>query len=201
MCAFAALVACTSLNAQDKSDFGGWYSVTAVKPIDKAVVSLRLEQRLNDDMGNNECRFAALTGGYRFNDWLLGELSYEFWDIAGGNYNHKAVGALTGTLKEGGLAVAIREKYELNVPDDGGDCSHTLRSRLRVQYRIPDSRITPYVMEEVFTWNDVWIRSLNYIGLEWAAGDHSTFDFFYNYHLPNGSIPVHTIGVGYVVKF
>ena len=78
--------------------------------------------------------------------------------------------------------------------------SFTLRSRLRAQYRFPDSIFRPYLMAEIFSWT-AWIRSLNYVGTELAFDKHHCIDLFYMYHLPNGSQPVHVLGVGYYFSF
>ena len=147
-------------------------------------------------------------GGYNFNSWLKGDLSYEYWQIpaAGDMIQHKAVLCLTETLKRDGLALALREKYELAYIPDSGSFTNTLRTRLRGQYKAPDSRFTPYLMYEFFSSFDTgkWVRSLHYAGTEISLGKGHGLDFFYMFHLyDKGGLTAacHTLGLGYTFVF
>ena len=98
--------------AQTSSDFGTWSSIQIVKSFGAPYAMGRLEHRSYDHVHGTECWFAMAGGGYNFNSWLKGDLSYEYWSIpsAGDMVQHKAVLSLTETLKREGLAVALREK-------------------------------------------------------------------------------------------
>ena len=63
----------------------------------------RLEHRSFDSVRSTECWFAMVGGGYNFNKWLKGDLSYEYWSIpsAGKMDQHKAVLNFTETLRHG----------------------------------------------------------------------------------------------------
>lgn len=114
--AFVTIVSALALfaaqaSAQTSSDFGTWSSIQIVKSFGAPYAMGRLEHRSYDNVHGTECWFAMAGGGYNFNSWLKGDLSYEYWRIpsAGDMVQHKAVLSLTETLKREGLAVALRE--------------------------------------------------------------------------------------------
>ena len=195
-------------SAQTVSDLGTWSSIQLVKSFGAPYAMARLEHRSYDLVHGTECWFAMAGGGYNFNSWLKGDLSYEYWQIpaAGGIVQHKAVLSLTETLKREGLAVALREKYELACNPDAESFTNTLRTRLRGQYKAADSRFTPYLMYEFFSSIDTgkWVRSLHYAGTEIGLGKGHSLDFFYMYHLyDKGGLTAacHVLGLGYNFVF
>jgi hypothetical protein len=198
----------TRTSAQTVSDFGTWSSIQLVKSFGAPYAMARMEHRSYDHLHGTECWFAMAGGGYNFNSWLKGDLSYEYWQIpaAGDMIQHKAVLCLTETLKRDGLALALREKYELAYIPDSESFTNTLRTRLRGQYKAPDSRFTPYLMYEFFSSFDTgkWVRSLHYAGTEISLGKGHGLDFFYMFHLyDKGGLTAacHTLGIGYTFVF
>ena len=206
--ASAFLLFSLSGNAQSVSDFGTWSSIQLVKSFGAPYAMARLEHRSFENMHGTECWFAMAGGGYNFNSWLKGDLSYEYWSIpsAGNMVQHKAVLCFTETLKRDGLAVALREKYELAYNPAAESFSNTLRTRLRAQYKAQDSILTPYAMYEIFTSFDTgkWIRSLHYAGTEISLGGGHSLDFFYMFHLYDKAGltgACHLLGAGYTFVF
>ena len=204
----ALLVFTLQGSAQSVSDLGTWSSIQLVKSFGAPYAMARLEHRSFDNIHSTECWFAMAGGGYNFNKWLKGDLSYEYWSIpsAGNMVQHKAVLCLTETLKREGLAVALREKWELAYNPASESFSNTLRTRLRGQYKAPDSIFTPYVMYEIFGSMDGkgWVRSLHYAGTEISLGAGHSLDFFYMYHLyDKGGLTgaCHLLGAGYTFVF
>ena len=194
--------------AQSVSDCGTWNSIQLVKSFGAPYAMARLEHRSYQNVSSTECWFAMAGGGYNFCKWLKGDLSYEYWEIpsAGNLVQHKAVLCFTESLKREGLAVALREKYELAFTPSSNSFSHTLRTRFRGQYKAPDSILTPYLMYEFFNSLEGrgWIRSLHYAGTEISLGSGHSLDFFYMYHLydkagQTGSC--HLLGAGYTFVF
>lgn len=198
--ALAVSVCCLSSQTLRADDHGSWVNLQLNKSWQSTYMFLRAEHRSNHDFGDTEAMFTALGFGYKFAPWFKADLSYEYWDVNPDITMHKAVLTGTGTLARDGLAVSIREKLEYAVNPANSSTSLTLRSRLRGQYSIPGTSITPYAMAEVFNW-DKWVRSLYYVGAEFKVWDHSMFDLFYLYHLPAGNQPVHVLGVGYYFNF
>ena len=137
-----------SASAQTVSDFGTWSSIQLVKSFGAPFAMARLEHRSYNHVSGTECWFAMAGGGYNFNNWLKGDLSYEYWSIpsAGDMVLHKAVLSLTETLKRDALSLSLREKYELAYNPGTKSFSNTLRTRLRGQYKAPESIFTPYLM-------------------------------------------------------
>ena len=204
----ALLLFSLSGSAQSVSDFGSWTSVQLVKSLGAPYAMARLEHRSFENLHGTECWFAMAGAGYNFNKWLKGDLSYEYWSIpsAGNMVQHKAVLCLTETLKREGLAVALREKYELAYNPDAESFSNTLRTRLRAQYKPQESILTPYAMYEIFTSFDTgkWIRSLHYAGTEISLGGGHSLDFFYMFHLYDKAGltgACHLLGAGYTLVF
>jgi len=204
LCAFALF----SAHAQSTSDLGTWSSIQLIKSFGAPYAMARLEHRSFDNIGATECWFAMAGAGTNFNNWLKGDLSYEYWSIpsAGDMVQHKAVLSLTETLKREGLAVALREKYELAYNPATKSFSNTLRTRLRGQYKAPQSKFTPYLMYEYFSSLDGkgWVRSLHYAGTEISLGGGHSVDLFYMYHLfDKGGLvgACHILGAGYNFVF
>jgi hypothetical protein len=195
-------------NAQSVSDLGTWSSIQLVKSFGASYAMARLEHRSFENVQSTECWFAMAGGGYNFNSWLKGDLSYEYWSIpsAGNMILHKAVLCFTETLKREGLAVALREKYELAYNPASKSVTNTLRTRFRGQYKAPESVLTPYLMYEYFSSLDGkgWIRSLHYAGTEISLGGGHSLDFFYMYHLYDKAGltgACHLLGAGYTFVF
>ena len=95
--AVTAVFTAKTAHAQTTSDLGTWSSVQLVKSFGAPYAMARLEHRSYDHVQATECWFAMAGGGYNFNSWLKGDLSYEYWQIpaAGGITQHKAVLCLT----------------------------------------------------------------------------------------------------------
>jgi hypothetical protein len=204
----ALLLGSMQAGAQSVSDLGTWSSIQIVKSFGAPFAMARIEHRSFENIHSTECWFAMVGGGYNFNSWLKGDLSYEYWNIpsAGNLIQHKGVLSLTETLKREGLAVALREKYELAFMPASHSYTHTLRTRLRGQYKAPDSAFTPYVMYEIFGSLEGrgWIRSLHYAGTEISLGSGHSLDFYYMYHLYDKAGltgACHLLGIGYNFVF
>lgn len=181
-------------------DAGSWVNLQLNKGWQSSYAFLRLEHRSNQQFSNTEATFMAAGAGYKISPWLKADLSYEHWSINPETTLHKAVLTSTGTLQRDGLAVSVREKLEYAINPANSATSFTLRTRLRAQYSIPETNVTPYAMAELFNWK-AWVRSLYYAGAEFKFGSHSMVDIYYLYHLPNGSQPVHVLGLGYYFNF
>lgn len=193
-------IALASFTSAMADDGGAWLTLQVNKGWQKTYAFARFEHRSNNNFSSKDAIFTAVGGGYKFAPWFKADLSYEFWDINPDLNFHKAVLAGTATMTRDALSVSIKEKLEFAVNPANSATSFTLRTRLRAQYNIPESIFRPYVMSEIFTWSG-WIRSLHYVGAELAIDKHNCVDLYYLYHLPNGSQPVHLLGVGYFFSF
>ena len=195
-------------SAQSVSDLGTWSSIQLIKSFGAPYAMARLEHRSYNSISDTECWFAMAGGGYNFNSWLKGDLSYEYWSIPSAGYmvQHKGVLTLNETLKREGLAVSLREKYELAYNPASKSISNTLRTRLRGQYKAAESIFPPYLMYEYFSSLDGkgWVRSLHYAGTEISLGSGHSLDIYYMYHLYDKAGltgACHVLGLGYVFVF
>lgn len=207
LCCIAAL-SVSIASAQTPQDLGSWCSLMAVKNWGKVSAVVRLENRSYQKISATQNWFAVAGLGYNFNNWLSGEIGYEYWEIpsAGSLKYHKAVAGLIGTLRRENVAMSLRGKYELAFNAATGDPSGTFRTRLRAQW-IPDGcPVRPYAMYEIFNGfgGKGWIRSLNYLGTDVMFGKHSSLDLFYMYHIfpVSGMVSsCHILGAGYTFVF
>lgn len=94
--------------------------------------------------------YIRTTVGYKLARWLKADVCYDFLHEPTAD-SHKALFDLTGTLTEGNLSVQLRERYTHSWTPALGGQGDVLRSRLKVQYAIPDSKFKPYLAMEVFT--------------------------------------------------
>lgn len=196
--AISLLLITTASFAQKTNDSGSWVNLQVNKGWSKVYAMARIEHRSNNNFSKTESFFVMAGGGYKFNPYIKGDLSYEHWEINPDVKLNKMILTGTGTLSRGQLSAQIREKLEYTF-ESSGKAAWNLRSRIRVQYAFDNSFFRPYIMSEVFNWN-VWKRTLHYVGAELVVSKHSMFDIFYLYHIPNGSPVVHTLGVGYYLN-
>ena len=100
-----------------------------------------------------DCWYTRTTLGTKVLSWLKTDVAYDFVKEPSCQV-HKAILDVTATLKEGPLKLALRERYLHSwIPAENRQ-GNELRSRLKIQYAIPNSRFSPYVAIEVFTWKD-----------------------------------------------
>ncbi len=143
-----------------------------------------------------ECWYTRTTLGVKILPWLKFDVAYDFirepsW------LTHKAVADLTASLKQGGLKVSVRERYQHGWTPETGDQSDVLRSRLKVQYSIPGSRFSPYLAAEVFTWGDQWKKTRHYVACDYDISDAVQFEAYYLYYAFNGIPAEHVLGIGF----
>ena len=143
-----------------------------------------------------ECWYTRTTLGARLLPWLKFDVAYDY--IHEPSFTtHKAVVDLTGTLRQGGLKVSIRERYQHGWTPEIGEQSDVLRSRLKVSYAIPGTRFSPYLAAEVFTWGDQWKKTRHYVACDYSISKSVEFEAYYLYYAFNGIPAEHVIGVGF----
>ena len=77
----ALMLLSAQANAQSVSDLGTWSSIQLIKSYGAPYAMARLEHRSYNSISDTECWFAMAGGGYNFNSWFKGYLSYEYWSI------------------------------------------------------------------------------------------------------------------------
>ena len=90
--------------------------------------------------------------------------------------------------------ISIRERYMHTWrPDSQKD---ELRSRLKVQYYIPDSRFSPYLAMEVFTWGVKWMQTRHYVACDYKLTPWMQLEWYYMYYAFKEAPAEHVIGIG-----
>ena len=185
--------------AQEIEDntFGGWEFFEVNHDFGKSPVFATFYfEHDNYQYKRLECWYTRTTLGVKLLPWLKFDVAYDFirepsW------LTHKAVADLKASLRQGGLKVSVRERYQHGWTPDTGDQSDVLRSRLKVQYAIPDSRFSPYLAVEVFTWGDKWKKTRHYVACDYAITDKVEFEAYYLYYAFNALPAEHVIGLGF----
>lgn len=185
--------------AQESEDntFGGWEFFEVNHDFrNSPVFATFYYEHDNYQYKRLECWYTRTTLGVKILPWLKFDVAYDFirepaW------LTHKAVADLTASLKQGGLKVSVRERYQHGWTPETGDQSDVLRSRLKVQYSIPGSRFSPYLAAEVFTWGDQWKKTRHYVACDYDISDAVQFEAYYLYYAFNGIPAEHVLGIGF----
>lgn len=194
----ATVFAADSLWAQENDDFGTWTDFQATKSWKRAYVSFRAEYRSNQNVQSLDCWFLRPTVGIKITPWLKFDVGYDFFNKPS-TVQHRILPSLTATLKEGNLTVSLRERYTLIYSPSTEACSHLLRSQLKAQYAIPESRFKPYLAVEVFTWKN-WQKTRHYVGTLFHIAEHHELDLFYMYYTFDDKPSEHVLGLGYHIS-
>ena len=117
--------------------------------------------------------------------WLKADAAYDFLQEPA-FHTHKLNLDLTGSLKQGNLKVSIRERYVHSWTPATGEQGNVLRSRLKLQYAFPESRWSPYLAVEVFTWGDSWKKTRHYVACNYDFSDKVQLEAYYLYYAFNG---------------
>lgn len=187
-------------NEQEDNTFGGWEFLEISHSFKNShwFTSLYFEHD-NYQYKRLECWYTRLTLGYKINSWLKTDVAYDFMQEP--DYvTHRGVYDISATLKQGNLSVSVRERFVHSWTPAIGKHGNVLRSRLKAQYSIPDSRFSPYLAVEVFTW-DVWKKTRHYVATTYKINEHFELEGYYLYYTFAGSPAEHVLGIGLNMEF
>lgn len=140
-----------------------------------------------------DCVYNRFTTGCYVLPWLRVGLAYDFM-IEPGHLTHRGIAEVVGTLKSGNFKISLRERYfRIWKPDSR---SNELRSRLKVQYAIPDSKFSPYLAIEVFTWGTEWQKARHYAACTYNFNSWMQLEWYYMYYAFKDDPAQHIIGIG-----
>lgn len=142
-----------------------------------------------------ECYYTRTTFGVKVLPWLKADVAYDFLKERGGIITHKAIFDLTGTLKQGNLKVSVRERYVHSWTPSAGTQGDVLRSRFKAQYDIPNSRFSPYLAIEVFTWKK-WEKTRHYVACCYNFNKTFQLEAYYMYYTFKNAPGKHIFGLG-----
>ena len=126
--------------------------------------------------------------------WLKLGLSYDYLRLPN-CFGHRAVFDIVGTLKEGHLSSSLRMRYLHTWKPELGTEDNELRTRLIVSYKIPDTRVMPYLAVEIFTWGNTWRKSRHYIACTYDITKYMQCEGFYMLTFSSKD-PEHILGFG-----
>ncbi len=185
-----------ALQAQENDRFGGWEFFEVNHEFGNGPFFAKFYFEF-DNYGFNrmECWYTRTSFGLKLFPWLKANLAYDYLRYPSFT-THKAVFDVIGTLKQGRLTVSIRERYMHDWTPSLGTQGDVLRSRLKVQYSIPETRFSPYLAVEVFTWGDVWKKTRHYVACDYDLSKSVQLEAYYLYYAFNGLPAEHIIGTG-----
>lgn len=188
-----------SAEEQPNNTFGGWEHIDVSHSINNSnwFVSLYFEHD-NFQYKRLDLCFLGMTVGYKITKWLKVDAAYHLM-IEPDRIAHRAVVDVTGSLKEGNFSFSLRERYQHKWALSSPNLANELRSKLKIQYAIPNSRFKPYIAIELFTW-DKWLKTRHYVGTDVVLNKYFVFDVYYNYYLFASKPAEHVIGVGLAVS-
>ena len=196
--AVLSLVTSGVLRAQENENdrFGGWEFFEVNHEFGNGPFFAKFYFEF-DNFGFNrmECWYTRTSFGLKLFPWLKANLAYDYLRYPSFT-THKAVFDVIGTLKQGGLTVSIRERYMHDWTPSLGIQGDVLRSRLKVQYSILETRFSPYLAVEVFTWGDVWKKTRHYVACDYDISKSVQLEAYYLYYAFNGLPAEHIIGTG-----
>ena len=181
--------------AQEDNTFGGWEFLEVYHDFGKSpfYASIYFEHD-NFQYKRLDNWYVRTTVGLKILPWLKADVAYDFLKEPS-SYSHRALFNLTGTLKQGNLKASIRERYIHTWTPTTGTQGDVLRSMLKVQYDIPDSRFSPYVAIEVFTWEN-WKKTRHYVACCYNFSPSVQLEAYYMYYTFNNRPAEHVLGIG-----
>lgn len=187
-------------NEPEDNTFGGWefFELSHSFKNNNWFTSIYFEHD-NYQYKRLECWYTRLTVGYKINSWLKTDVAYDFMQEP--DYvTHRGVYDISATLRQGNLSVSVRERFVYSWSPAISKHSNVLRSRLKVQYDMPNSRFSPYLAMEVFTW-DVWKKTRHYIATTYQINEHFEIEGYYLYYTFASAQAEHVLGIGLNMEF
>ena len=189
---------CVPISSQEKEEdntFGGWEFLEVYHDFNETNLFTSFYfEHANYQYKRLESWYARLMFGYKFNNWLKTDVAYDFMQEPD-FITHRAVADLTGTLKQGNLTVSVRERYIHSWSPEVNEQGNVLRSRLKAQYAIPNTRFKPYLAVEIFTW-DKWKKTRHYVGSTYSINNHLEIEGYYIYYTFDRKPAEHVLGIG-----
>jgi hypothetical protein len=184
----------------DDNSFGGWEFIEVSYLFKNSgwFTSFYFEHD-NYQYKRLECWYTRFTLGYKINSWLKTDVAYDFMQEPT-HITHRGIYDITATLKQGNLSISLRERFVYSWSPSISKQSNVLRSRIKTQYFIPNSRFSPYLAVELFTW-DVWKKTRHYVATTYRINDYLEIEGYYLYYTFATSPAEHVLGIGLNMEF
>ena len=198
--ALALLFCGQLLPAQERDDFGIWQDIDiGARFSERWSGGLWFEHRSKENAKTLDCALVMPYVNYAAGEHIHLNYASEFIQTLGG-WLITCRPSATLLLGDGDLTFALRELPIYTHYCTDGSGKWTLRTRGKVAYALPQTRLKPYLSCELFTARH-WEKTRYYLGTTWSFGSHSTLDLFYLYYVMAGvSTQRHVLGLGYAFK-
>lgn len=144
-----------SFGKDETDDFCLWTAVSAKKNVGThwsvgAYAELRLDKNCNRV---NQYYFRPVLY-YKFNNWLTAGAQIDFVGTPSG-FQMRYIPEMTARYKVSSWSFSIRERYQATWKKQADSWSHVLRTKVTVNYRIPqtililDSAVEPYYLRDI----------------------------------------------------
>lgn len=182
---------CSLAQQADDNSFGGWFFAQLSHDLQNGMCLSAYLEHDNYQFQRLEKVFMRFSVGYKPCPWLKTCVNYvPSYQPEG--ISHCGEVDVVGTLRSGDLKVSIRERYRHGFSDN----SHVLRSRLKVEYDIPDSPFGLYLAPEVFTWGNEWKKTRHYCACTYDLNPTVQLEAYYLYYTFKNSPAENVIGIG-----
>ena len=192
------LMAVSSMHAQEVPEgwrFGGWEFIEVNHDFGQSPFfgSFYFEHD-NLQYRHFDCWYTRTTAGMKLLSWLKADVAYDLLREPS-VFTHKLlIDAIAGHTA-GPLKVTLRERYVHSWKGNGGGQGDVLRSRLKLQYKIPSSRFSPYLAIELFTWKS-WIKTRHYVACNYDLTRWMQLEAYYLYYTYHKLPAQHILGLG-----
>jgi len=201
---------------EQKDDFGIWQYTTASKTInDKWSVFLRLEHRSKNNAQDLDCGLFMPGVTYKALPWLQLGYIYDFAMAQNNAHRNVMLPYITFSRKIGDWSLSLREMGQYIIESE----NFLLRTKLDIRYKIPGTKITPFVALEPYTnknqvtdtdcqnfFKDLGedlgvVKSSNFVGIAFSLGKRSSCEAGYCYYYLGANAPGrHLVNVGYTIR-
>ncbi len=178
------------------SGFGGWHFLEISHRFSDSSnwTGMLYFEHENYQYQRLDCWYLRPGVRYAVLPWLKLGLSYDYLKLPD-TYGHRAVFDAVGTLKDGNLSTSLRLRYLHTWKPEHGTQDNELRTRLIVLYKVPDTKLRPYMAVEIFMWRNQWCRSRHYVACTYDVTKYMQLEGFYMITFSNKD-PQHILGFG-----
>lgn len=182
-------------------ELGGWSSLQINKSIGtKGSLGIRGEMRGRAELHDLDLAFLRAMAGYRITPWLNGEVAVDHLWRTTVDQNRLLFSA-TATVRRSGFTLSVRQRYVYGHNCSGGGHTHLMRTMANLSHPIGESRYTPYISAEGYYWSH-WQMTNLFAGTKIKMSGHSTVELYYVCSIrPPKELVVHSLGIGYSLKF
>lgn len=176
-------------------------------PHDKVTLFLGEEFYLSNFLTPNsnifDASYTSIGANYTPHKNITLTAAYEFQYFNGGEICHRVKLMAIPKVFFGDFTLSLRERLHMTYSMETQDIAWQLRSRLKLDYAIPNTPLVPNVYVELYNPlqknPESWYSSVSYaVGLDWIITDNHILGIYYDFsHSPDSFY--HLLGVAYVL--